>query len=144
MAPPQQSVITAILTDERAMRAFGSTTYPCEVGAVVSFVGMVRDHDGGRGVTELEYVAHPSAADVLQGAAEAVVARHSQITTVRVAHRIGLLVVGEQALLAEVSSAHRTEAFAACSDLVEEVKRVLPIWKRQVFSDATEEWVNSP
>jgi molybdopterin synthase catalytic subunit len=138
------TVSTAILTDEAAMRAYLLVTAPAEAGAVVSFVGMVRDHDGGRGVTELEYVGHPSAAEVLQSAAEAVAARHPEVSSLRVAHRTGLLVVGEQALVAEVSSAHRAEAFAACADLVEEVKRVLPIWKRQVFTDASEEWVNSP
>ncbi|MCW2495868.1 molybdenum cofactor biosynthesis protein MoaE, partial [Jatrophihabitans sp.] len=95
-------------------------------------------------VAELEYVAHPSAAAVLQQTAEAVAGRHPQVSTLRVAHRTGLLAVGEYALLAEVSSAHRGEAFAACSALVEEVKRLLPVWKRQVFTDSTEEWVNSP
>jgi molybdopterin synthase catalytic subunit len=111
---------------------------------VIRFLGIVRDHDGGRGVVELEYVGHPSAATVLQETAELVAAQHQLVSSLRVAHRVGLLRVGEHALMAEVSSAHRAEAFAACSALVEEVKRVLPVWKRQVFTDASEEWVNSP
>ena len=138
------TVSTALLADTAAMQAFLSTSFPPDAGAVISFVGIVRDHDAGRSVAELEYVGHPSAADVLRETAEAVAARHPEVSTVRVAHRIGLLAVGEHALMAEVSSAHRAEAFAACSELVEEVKRALPIWKRQVFTDASEEWVNSP
>jgi molybdopterin synthase catalytic subunit len=138
------SVVTAIVDDDATMQTFLATTHPSEAGAVISFVGIVRDHDGGRGVVELEYVGHPSASTVLQATAELVAAQHPLVSTLRVAHRVGLLTVGETALTAEVSSAHRAEAFAACSALVEEVKRVLPIWKRQVFTDASEEWVNSP
>lgn len=137
-------VITAVLDDEESMQRFSDLPYAPEAGAVITFVGVVRNHDDGRGVTELEYVAHPSAPDVLQQTAEAVAKQHPDVTAMHVAHRTGLLAIGERALLVQVSSAHRAQAFAACSELVEEVKRVLPVWKRQVFSDASEEWVNSP
>ncbi|MGI8529869.1 MAG: molybdenum cofactor biosynthesis protein MoaE, partial [Geodermatophilaceae bacterium] len=63
---------------------------------------------------------------------------------IAVSHRIGKLVVGDVALACAVSSAHRREAFAACSRLVDEVKHRLPIWKRQVFEDGTDEWVDCP
>ena len=112
-------------------------------GAVVSFAGVVRDHDGGRGVVELEYEGHPSAADIL---AEIVagVAADPDVRGVAVSHRVGRLEIGDVALAAAVSTAHRAEAFAICARLVDEVKARLPIWKRQVFSDGTEEWVNCP
>ena len=60
-----------------------------------------------------------------------------------VVHRTGLLDIGGIAIVAAVSAAHRAEAFIACTDLVDEVKRRLPVWKRQVFDDDTDEWVGS-
>jgi molybdopterin synthase catalytic subunit len=112
-------------------------------GAVVSFQGVVRDHDEGRGVTLLEYEGHPSAGKILREVAEEI-ANDPDIYAVAVSHRIGTLDIGDVALVASVSSAHRAEAFAACARLVDEVKARLPIWKRQVFSDGSDEWVNLP
>ncbi len=111
-------------------------------GATVSFSGVVRDHDDGRGVTELEYHGHPTAGSVVAQVATEIAARDGVIA-VAVSHRIGLLRVGDVALAAAVSAAHRREAFAACSDLVDEVKRRLPVWKRQVFDDGSDEWVGT-
>ncbi|GAA2006754.1 molybdenum cofactor biosynthesis protein MoaE [Nakamurella flavida] len=113
-----------------------------QAGAVVSFSGVVRDHDGGRGVTELEYQAHPGAAAVVAEVAADIAAREG-VLAVAVSHRVGLLGIGEVALAAAVAAAHRGEAFSACQELVDEVKRRLPVWKRQVFTDGTEEWVGS-
>jgi molybdopterin synthase catalytic subunit len=112
-------------------------------GAVVSFAGVVRDHDGGRAVTLLEYEAHPDAEAVLKEVA-AQVAADPRVMAVAVSHRIGVLRTGEVALAAAVATAHRADAFAACARLVDEVKARLPVWKRQVFADGTEEWVNCP
>jgi molybdopterin synthase catalytic subunit len=112
-------------------------------GAVVSFAGVVRDHDGGRGVTELEYEGHPSAEAVLREVAEEIAA-DPEVHAVAVSHRIGMLAIGDVALAAAVSTAHRAAAFAACARLVDEVKARLPVWKRQVFTDGTQEWVNCP
>jgi molybdopterin synthase catalytic subunit len=109
-------------------------------GAVVSFGGVVRDHDEGRGVDALSYSAHPTAGEVIREAAERIAAAHPQ-TVVAVAHRIGDLVVGDVALACAVSSAHRGEAFAACSALVDLVKATVPIWKEQRFDDGSTEWV---
>lgn len=112
-------------------------------GAVVSFQGVVRDHDGGKGVTLLEYEGHPSAAAVLREVADEIAA-DPDVYAVAVSHRVGLLRIGDVALVAAVSTAHRAAAFAACARLVDEAKARLPIWKRQVFTDGTEEWVNCP
>jgi len=112
-------------------------------GAVVSFVGVVRDRDSGRTVTELEYVGHPSAQDVLAEIAAELAAR-DEVIGVAVSHRVGLLGIGDVALACAVSTAHRAEAFALCGRLVDEVKARLPIWKRQVFADGEEEWVACP
>jgi molybdopterin synthase catalytic subunit len=111
-------------------------------GAVVAFQGVVRDHDSGRGVTLLEYEAHPTAEAVLREVA-AKFAADPEVYEVAVSHRVGVLRIGDVALVAAVSTAHRAEAFAICARLVDEVKQRLPVWKRQVFADGTDEWVNS-
>ncbi|MEU7529907.1 molybdenum cofactor biosynthesis protein MoaE [Saccharothrix sp. NPDC042600] len=113
-------------------------------GAVVTFSGVVRDHDHGRTVRELEYVGHPTAGDVVAEVVADVVAKFEGVRAVAVSHRVGELRIGDVALACAVSAEHRGEAFAVCSELVDEVKRRLPVWKRQVFADGTDEWVNCP
>jgi molybdopterin synthase catalytic subunit len=110
-------------------------------GAVVSFSGDVRDHDHGRDVAHLEYEGHPTAAAVIAEVAADIAKRHD-IIAIAVLHRVGPLQVGDSALVAAVSAAHRGEAFAACTELVDETKHRLPVWKHQVFADGTDEWVN--
>jgi molybdopterin synthase catalytic subunit len=107
----------------------------------VSFSGDVRDHDHGRDVAHLEYEGHPTAAAVIAEVAADIAKRHD-IIAIAVLHRVGPLQVGDSALVAAVSAAHRGEAFAACSELVDETKHRLPVWKHQVFTDGTDEWVN--
>lgn len=111
-------------------------------GAVVTFVGAVRDHDTpGRGtVTVLQYEAHPSAAEVMRQVCLDVAADHPQCV-LAAEHRVGDLVVGDVALGVAAAAAHRREAFAAAEDLVERVKARLPVWKHQVFADGSDEWV---
>jgi molybdopterin synthase catalytic subunit len=136
--PTTTAVITTDPLDVTAHER--SVTHPA-AGAVVAFQGVVRDHDHGRGVTLLEYEAHPSAATVLAEVA-AEIAADPEVYAVAVSHRVGPLTVGDVALVAAVSTAHRATAFAACARLVDEVKARLPVWKRQVFTDGTDEWVN--
>jgi molybdopterin synthase catalytic subunit len=112
-------------------------------GATVVFAGVVRDHDHGREVVSLEYEGHPTAAAVLRECL-AEIAADPLVQAVAASHRIGQLAIGDAALVAAVSAAHRGEAFAACARLVDVVKQRLPIWKRQVFADGTDEWVNCP
>jgi molybdopterin synthase catalytic subunit len=113
-------------------------------GAVVTFAGVVRDHDGGRGVRELEYSGHPTADRIIQEVAADVAARAVGVRSIAVSHRIGPLRIGDVALACAVAADHRREAFVACAELVDEVKARLPIWKRQVFADGSDEWVNCP
>ena len=110
-------------------------------GAVVTFSGDVRDHDHGRQVLHLDYEAHPTAGDLLAVVA-AEVAERFDVIAVAVAHRTGPLAIGDCALAAAVSAAHRGEAFAACTAIVEETKARIPVWKHQYFADGTDEWVN--
>ncbi|MBL7500759.1 molybdenum cofactor biosynthesis protein MoaE [Frankia sp. CNm7] len=193
-----------------------------EAGGTALFVGTVRDHDGGRSVVELEYVAHPVAEREMAAVAREV-AEHGGVwpeaggapgggpravgvdtrdhdagghdhgghdhgghdhgvqghdfhghgvqghdveghdveghglgavpglgapagrgvLAVAVLHRTGLLTIGDIAVVAAASAAHRAEAFVACRALIDEVKSRVPIWKRQLFSDGTAEWVGA-
>ena len=113
-------------------------------GAVVTFAGVVRDHDGGHAVTGLTYSAHPTAAAVLAEVAADVAGRAEGVPAIAVSHRIGVLGVGDVALACAVAAEHRREAFTTCAELVDEVKRRLPVWKHQTFVDGTDEWVNAP
>jgi molybdopterin synthase catalytic subunit len=113
-----------------------------DAGAVVTFAGIVRDHDAGRSVTSLGYEAHPSAEGILESVAESVATAFPGVR-IAIEHRTGSLTVGDLALACAVSSAHRAEAFAACARLVDEVKQQVPIWKEQHFADGTTEWVGS-
>jgi len=112
-------------------------------GAVVSFSGTVRDHDEGRTVTRLNYLTHPTADETIKKIAQEVAAT-AGVRALAVQHRVGPLEIGEVALACVVSADHRKEAFDACSLIVERVKSELPIWKRQLFEDGTDEWVNAP
>jgi molybdopterin synthase catalytic subunit len=112
-------------------------------GAVVTFAGVVRDHDGGRAVLGLEYSAHPTAAAVVAEVAADVAARSAGVRAVAISHRVGALSVGEVALACAVAAEHRRAAFQTCAALVDEVKKSLPVWKHQLFADGTDEWVNS-
>jgi molybdopterin synthase catalytic subunit len=132
----------AVSTEPLDVAAHEAAVAHPAAGAVAAFQGVVRDHDDGRGVSALEYEAHPSAPSVLAEVAAEIAAR-PEVYAVAVSHRVGLLEVGDVALVAAVSTAHRAAAFAACADLVDEVKARLPVWKRQVFADGTQEWVNS-
>jgi molybdopterin synthase catalytic subunit len=127
-----------IIALERCSAAVGAE----DAGAIVTFAGIVRDHDGGRSVLSLDYEAHPSAGEAIASVAEAVAVDFPGVR-VAIEHRVGSLVVGDLALACAVSSAHRAEAFAACARLVDEVKRLVPIWKHQHFTDGTAEWVGS-
>ena len=111
-------------------------------GAVATFLGLVRDHDPSveGEVVGLDYSAHPEAEAVLVRLAEAAAATDG-VLGVAVSHRVGMLRVGEAAIVAAVASAHRALAFDVCRELVETVKAELPVWKREVLADGSHVWV---
>jgi molybdopterin synthase catalytic subunit len=112
-------------------------------GGIALFVGAVRDHDGGKDVSSLGYSAHPSVEAELRHVAEEVVAAYP-VEALAAVHRIGDLAIGDLAVVTAVACPHRGEAFDACRRLIDELKSRVPIWKHQVFSDASEEWVGLP
>jgi len=113
-----------------------------DVGGLNLFVGMVRDHDHGRGVTGLGYSAHPTALAKLTEVAQTIAARHG--VDVAAVHRVGDLAIGDIAVIVATTAAHRGEAFAATRDLIDTLKSEVPIWKHQRFTDGNDEWVGLP
>jgi len=111
-------------------------------GGVVSFLGTVRDHHGGREVTALDYSAYEPMAEAV--CAE-LVAESERRWPVKVAlrHRLGDLAIGDVAVAIAVAGDHRDEAFAACRYVIEELKRRVPIWKRETYADGSVEWVGA-
>jgi molybdopterin synthase catalytic subunit len=151
-------VVNAVLSAEpisvdQAIAAVESDT----AGAVVSFSGVVRNHDGGKAVERLSYSAHPTAHQVMADVVARLVAEQQaqgggdtgesggSVQPVRIwaAHRIGMLEIGDPALVCAVSAAHRGQAFTVCAELVDRIKEQVPIWKEQFFTDGTVEWVGA-
>jgi molybdopterin synthase catalytic subunit len=112
-------------------------------GAVVGFVGMIRNHDAGRQVVRLEYSAHPSAQKVFAEVVAEIAGQASGVRAVAASHRVGVLHIGEAALVTAVAADHRQAAFATCAQLVDTIKERLPVWKHQFFDDGSDEWVGS-
>lgn len=113
-------------------------------GAFVTFVGKVRHRDGGREVELLDYSAHPTANAEVHRIADEVLTSADGVHAIALSHRIGRLAIGDVAVVCVVAAEHRAQAFDTCRELIERIKHELPIWKHQVFSDGTDEWVGSP
>ena len=110
-------------------------------GGVASFLGLVRNHHGGRAVRRLEYSAYGAMAEA---ECARIVAEAESRWPVRVAlaHRVGALEIGDIAVAVATAGAHRDEAFAACRFMIEEVKRRVPIWKKEFYQDGAVAWVD--
>lgn len=132
-------VLASVTVDALHAAPLEAFVLAAEHGALVTFRGIIRNHDHGEAVTALEYSAHPEAERFLAEACATVAAETG--LRVAAAHRIGPLAIGDTALIAAVAAAHRAEAFAACERLVEAIKATVPIWKRQQLATGTTEWV---
>lgn len=138
----QRIVISRVTDEPLSLSTHAEAVAGPASGAVVTFAGVVRDHDDRRSVTALRYEAHPTAVDVLKRVVTSVGLAHTDVHALAASHRIGGLRIGDLALAVAVASAHRAAAFACCAELVEEIKREIPVWKQQVFVDGSSEWVN--
>lgn len=110
-------------------------------GAVASFVGVVRDHHEGRQVKKIYYdcywpMANRQIREIIDSAR-----KESGVEEIRVLHRIGWLEVGEAAVVIAVSAPHREEVFSACRIVIEGIKTTVPIWKKEIYTDGSYEWV---
>ena len=111
-------------------------------GGLTLFVGRVRDHDSGKGVTGLHYDAHPTALEKLREVATAV-AEAYDVNGVAAVHRVGTLNIGDVAVIVATTASHRGEAFTASRALIDTLKATVPIWKHQRFTDGADEWVGA-
>jgi molybdopterin synthase catalytic subunit len=110
-------------------------------GALVVFEGRVRNENDGRAVTSLEYEAYESMCLRHGEAILAAARRRFGVRDVRCVHRVGHLALGDVAVWLGVTDGHREAAFAACRWVIDEIKRELPIWKREHYVDGPAEWV---
>ncbi|WP_257183333.1 molybdopterin synthase catalytic subunit [Corynebacterium cystitidis] len=136
-------VIDAFMTQQRLedlMPAAREATMTRAMGALVTFEGVVRDHDGGQRVATLSYSCHPTADDEIRRVAGEIVDKHPNVR-VWAAHRTGPIPIGEGAFSVLAAAAHRGDAFAACSELADRVKAEVPIWKEQELIDGATQWV---
>ena len=108
-------------------------------GAVASFVGVVRNHDGGESVDAIEYSSHPSSQQILR---DIVVEFRDRpgVHCIVAWHRVGHLEIDEDAMVVAVAAEHRAQAFRAVEAIVEDVKAKLPIWKKQELTDGSHNW----
>ena len=110
-------------------------------GALLLFLGVVRDHNEGRSVRGMSYEAYPEMAEevLAQIAGEA----RDRFGTDRIAvvHRVGVLGIGEVSTAIAVATPHREEAYGASRFIIEEIKKRLPVWKKEEYVEGDEEWV---
>jgi molybdopterin synthase catalytic subunit len=111
-------------------------------GAVASFLGVVRNHSRGAGVSALDYECYrPMAERLLQALIQETAERFDRDLTASIAHGIGRMVPGDVSLSIHVGSAHRVAAFDACRHLIERIKQDLPVWKREFYADGSSAWL---
>jgi molybdopterin synthase catalytic subunit len=111
------------------------------VGAIVTFAGTARDHFGERATARLEYEAYVEMAEqVLADIAAEAITRFG-VVNVAIHHRIGILEIGETAVLVVVASAHRGPALEATGWIMDRIKEIAPIWKKEHWADGDQEWI---
>jgi len=111
-------------------------------GASTLFLGVVRDHNEGRSVDGIEYMAYESMAQRELGRIVREAEAHFPGVRVALEHRLGVLAIGEASVGIAVGHAHRAPALDAQRFVIEELKRRVPIWKREHYTDGTREWVD--
>ena|SRR5437879_10297837 len=132
--------ITRDPLDDAAVNALVQAISHPEVGGIVTFQGVVRNHARGKRVRYLEYDAYPEMAEQHMAAIAAEVERRWQTDRIALVHRIGRLEIGDCSVVVAVACPHRAEAFDACRYAIDTLKASVPIWKKEVAEDG-EEWV---
>ena len=112
-----------------------------DAGAIVHFLGVVRNNTEGREVSYLEYEAYPPMAEKKMAEIAQEIHEKWGLDRVAMIHRVGRLEIGEVSVAVAVASPHRREAFEACHYAMNRLKQIVPIWKREVWVDGEEEWV---
>jgi molybdopterin synthase catalytic subunit len=113
-----------------------------EAGAIATFIGTTRNNNEGRNVIALDYEAYPEMAEKELRRIGEEAAKRWQICKMAIVHRIGPVQITQASVMIAVSSAHREAAFAASRFAIEEIKRIVPIWKKEVF-EGGEVWIGT-
>ena len=113
-----------------------------DCGAVVTFLGTVRELTGGRVTVALDYEAYPGMAEKKLAEIEADVRNRWPVGDIAVVHRLGRMEVGEISVAVAVGCPHRADAFAACRHAIDRLKELVPIWKKENWADGGTEWVH--
>ncbi len=129
----RQITLTTEPIDEAALRSRREAS--SRMGAVVSFLGLVRGTEGPAVIKGLDYESFQQMAERQFGLLFDGIEKRWPIESVRVVHRVGVVEVNAPSLWVEVVAPHRAEAFAACQWLIDEMKRVVPIWKKPLMGD---------
>ena len=124
--------ITAEAIDEAALIAQREASHG--MGAVVNFLGVVRGEEDGKSISAIDYEAFEKMVTHQFNLLFDELAQRWPVESVRLVHRVGVVKVNEPSLWVEIVAPHRGEAFAACQWLIDEMKRVVPIWKRAQFT----------
>ncbi|MFL5242093.1 MAG: molybdenum cofactor biosynthesis protein MoaE [Gemmataceae bacterium] len=114
-----------------------------ECGAIVTFLGTVRDLTDDKVTTALDYEAYPGMAEKKLAEIEAETRDRWPVGEIILVHRLGHLEVGEVSVAVAVSCPHRHQAFDACRHAIDRLKDLVPIWKKENWADGTAEWVHS-
>lgn len=137
--PAGRFVVTEAVLDPRAVEALVASP---SAGAIVTFTGTVRDHARGHGVVALDYEAYPEAAEKMLAQIGDEIRERWDIDRTAIFHRTGFLTPGEASVVIAVASPHRGEAFAACAYAIERIKEIVPIWKKEHYTDGAT-WIGS-
>ena len=132
-------IATGITEDPLDAAALINSARRDTCGAVASFVGVVRNHDGGESVDAIEYSSHPSSPQILREIVSEMRDRPG-VHCIVAWHRVGRLEIGDDAMVVAVAAEHRAQAFRAVETILEDVKAKLPIWKKQELSDGSHNW----
>jgi len=111
-------------------------------GGVVTFLGTVRDLTDGRTTAALDYEAYSAMAEKKMAEIERNVRDRWSVGEIMMVHRLGHLEVGEVSVAVAVSCPHRDQAFEACRHAIDQLKLIVPIWKKENWADGTSEWVH--
>ena len=113
-----------------------------ETGAIATFIGTTRNHNDGRKVIALDYDGYPEMAEKELARIGAAARKQWRICRMAIVHRLGPVQITEASVMIAVSSGHREAAFAACRFAIEEIKKTVPIWKKEVF-EGGEVWIGT-
>ena len=134
---PRSAVVSDPIVPAEVLESVGAD----EDGAVLLFMGVVRDHAEGRAVTGMRYDAYAEMAESVLAEIAGEAASRLGNDRIAVVHRTGELEIGEVSVAIAVSSPHRAESYDASRYVIEEIKKRLPIWKKEHYTDGEDQWV---